>query len=111
VIYGFAGARLGMPLEELIGIFPNLTATRQTISSPINPTYNCVAWAANDTERWWEPYGLILPEPFPPYYWPNHLPNNLLPQTIVLLFEELGFEVTLNIEGYLVESNDKNGAF
>jgi len=83
-----------MPLKELSGIFPNLTATKQTITSPIDANYNCVAWAVNETLRWWEPYGLIIPASFPPYYWPDDLPQNLLPQTFIRLFEAHGFEVT-----------------
>lgn len=96
LIYGFVGGGVGMPLKELRGIFPKLNATQETITSPIDPNYNCIAWANNDQLRWWEPYGLILPGPFPPYFWPEDLPQNSLPTTIVKLFEDQGFQVTHN---------------
>jgi hypothetical protein len=36
------------------------------ITSEETPTYNCVAFAAGDVTRWWEP----LPVPLPGYHWP-----------------------------------------
>jgi hypothetical protein len=83
-----------MPLKELSGIFPSLNATQNTITSPIDPNYNCVAWAVEDKLRWWEPFGLIIPASFPPYHWPDNLPHDLLPQTFVSFFEVHGYEVT-----------------
>ena len=83
-----------MPLKELSGIFPKLVTTEYTIKSAIDSNYNCVAWALGDKLRWWEPYGLIIPAPFPPYYWPPDFPQNLQPQTFVALFMSHGFEVT-----------------
>src|SRR5262245_19924185 len=44
--------------------FPNLSD--YVIMSPKDPIYNCVAFAAGDTTRKWDPG--ILPEPG--YYWP-----------------------------------------
>jgi hypothetical protein len=92
--FGFAGGSVNMPLRELNGIFPNLRTTNRTITSEIDPNYNCVAWALRDTERWWEPYGIVIPAPFPPYYWPENIPHDLSPRTFISLFETQGFEVT-----------------
>ncbi len=83
-----------MPLKELCGIFPNLKATNQTITSDIDVNYNCVAWAIEDKLRWWEPFGVIIPASFPPYHWPDNLPHNNLLQTYVSFFEAHGFQVT-----------------
>ena len=35
--------------------FPHLTRDNHRITSPSTPVYNCIAWAAGDTEKWWEP--------------------------------------------------------
>ena len=82
-----------MPLKELLGIFPRLKGTRPQITSPCNGNYNCTAWAIRDEIRWWEPYGLVLPSPFPPYHWPAELPQDLKAETFVRFFELNGFEL------------------
>jgi len=45
--------------------FPNLTQNGYMITSPQNPRYNCIAWAAADNGSWWEP--VISPG----VYWPS----------------------------------------
>jgi len=85
-----------MPLKELRGIFPNMSANSSTITSQINLDYNCVAWALGDTQRWWEPYGVIVPAPYPHYHWPQDVPHDTTPQTYVRLFETYGFVITEN---------------
>lgn len=35
--------------------FPRLTNDNHRSVSPPSVRYNCVAWAAGDTEHWWEP--------------------------------------------------------
>jgi hypothetical protein len=35
--------------------FPRLTPDNHRESSPAAWDYNCVAWAAEDTENWWQP--------------------------------------------------------
>jgi hypothetical protein len=35
--------------------FPRLTPGNHRVTSPATPAYNCVAWAAEDTEHWWQP--------------------------------------------------------
>lgn len=83
-----------MPLKELRGLFPALTATQDTITSPIDPNYNCHAWAARITDTWYEPYGMILPSSFPPYVWPSDLPHDLSPETFAAFYSKFGFELT-----------------
>ena len=63
--------------------FPRLTAINRRITSPASTDYNCVAWSAGDTERWWQP-GV---------YWPISTPRGdyslgILDQT----FRALGYE-------------------
>jgi hypothetical protein len=45
--------------------FPRLTSANHRVTSPVAPDYNCVAWAAGDTEHWWQPGE----------YWPVELPE------------------------------------
>jgi hypothetical protein len=46
--------------------FPRLTAENHRTTSPPSPEYNCVAWAAGDTEHWWQP-GVFWPVETPPH--------------------------------------------
>jgi hypothetical protein len=45
-------------------LFPNLID--YVVTSPKDPSYNCIAFAAGDTSRKWDP-GML---PDPGYYWP-----------------------------------------
>ena len=63
--------------------FPNLTPRNHQITSAATPTYNCIAWSAGDTERWWQP-GV---------YWPTEVPvNEFGIAVLVIAFSALGFE-------------------
>jgi hypothetical protein len=46
-------------------LFPRLTPDNHRITSPATPDYNCVAWAAEDTEHWWQPGRYWLPPDWP----------------------------------------------
>jgi hypothetical protein len=63
--------------------FPRLTASNHRVTSPPDVNYNCIAWAATDTEHWWQPGR----------YWPMATPRDdfgigVLEQA----FRELGYE-------------------
>ena len=63
--------------------FPRLTDHNHRIISPSSVDYNCVAWAAGDTARWWQP-GL---------YWPvTTTPDNHGVGALEAAFKALGFE-------------------
>jgi hypothetical protein len=47
-------------------LFPHLTPENHQVTSPATPAYNCIAWAAGDTQHWWQP-GL---------YWPVTVPSD-----------------------------------
>ena len=47
--------------------FPNLEG-RYVITSPNTRDYNCLAWAAGETDRKWDPND-------PSYYWPAEAPR------------------------------------
>jgi hypothetical protein len=42
-------------MERLETLFPRLRGTAYCITSPASDVYNCIAWAAGDTEHWWWP--------------------------------------------------------
>lgn len=54
-----------MTNHDIEGWFPNLQQTSYEIASPASMEYNCVAWAAGDTQACWWPDAQNI------YYWPN----------------------------------------
>jgi hypothetical protein len=64
---------------ELDGALFYLAADGYVLASPKTHVYNCVAWAAEDASRWWEP-GI---------YWPGPPGDDLA--SLVGLFEALGY--------------------
>lgn len=54
-------------LAQYRAAFPQLTTSNCRHTSPEDPTYNCIAWAAEDTSRWWWPDALGQ------QYWPAEL--------------------------------------
>lgn len=66
--------------------FPNLRVVAYEVASPETQEYNCIAWAAGDTERWWWP-DLMEQE-----YWPASVPRNDTIEIFILAFRTLGYE-------------------
>ncbi len=64
---------------ELEAAFPSLAVHGYRVASPKTHVYNCVAWAAGDASRWWEP-GL---------YWPGAVGDDLA--ALAGLFAALGY--------------------
>ena len=46
-----------MSRAAITGTFPRLKRTVFLMTSVETTQYNCIAWAANDTSRWWWPTG------------------------------------------------------
>jgi len=61
--------------------FPNLTDRNHRITSPQTANYNCIAWAVNDTDKWWEPGS----------YWPVPDENRFNLDALVLAMLTIGF--------------------
>jgi hypothetical protein len=74
-------------MPTLVELFPNLQEKGYDVTSPETPFYNCIAWAAGDTKRWW------WPDPNDQYYWPSGVPRNETLQAFIFLFESLGYSV------------------
>jgi hypothetical protein len=63
--------------------FPRLSAVNHRVTSPNSTSYNCVAWAAGDTEHWWQPGA----------FWPIASPAaDFGIGVLVLAFSAMGFE-------------------
>ena len=69
-------------------LWPNLRQANFTITSLNSTVYNCAAWAANDTENWWEPGeapGAIT-------YWPDGARRDETVAAYEEAFRTLGYE-------------------
>src|SRR5437660_406471 len=75
-----------MPDDPLERLFPALREVGFEATSPRDPGYNCVAWAAGDTTRWWWP----AESPFA--YWPNGVEREESLTSFIRAFATLGYE-------------------
>ena len=67
--------------------FPSLERGEWQVTSPENPFYNCIAWAADDTARcWW-------PDRFFQYHWPDQVDRVVTLESFEAAFETKGYEV------------------
>jgi hypothetical protein len=71
---------------ELEAAFPGLAGTGSEVTSQATPIYNCIAWAASEDFRWWEP------DPFNIYYWPDHAPRDPNITSLLSAFAGLGYQ-------------------
>ena len=71
--------------NNLLTVFPNLGTQNHRITSRKDPSYNCVAWAVEDTSLWWDHIG---------GFWPEGLTRDASVETYVELFRLLGFELS-----------------
>ena len=67
--------------------FPRLSRDSFEVTSPAQPDYNCIAWAAGDNSRWWEPDNLGM------YYWPEGVPRQYTVDIYEMAFRRIGYEV------------------
>jgi len=70
--------------SELERAFPRLAQEGYEITSPRDHSYNCIAWAAGDTTRWWWPTDQS--------YWPPGLASRETVEAFVELFRGMGYE-------------------
>jgi hypothetical protein len=66
-------------------LFPKLRGSEYSITSPATPEYNCIAWAAGDTEAWWWPDSQNI------YYWPPDVPRSETLAAFLRAYEILGY--------------------
>lgn len=68
--------------------FPSLNKGTCELTSPPDEGYNCIAWAAEDTDRWW------WPDPMDQQYWPTEAPRVVSVEAFVVAFGLLGYTET-----------------
>ena len=73
-------------------LFPNLSKEGYKITSQPTPSYNCIAWAAGDGTRWWEPDSSYF------YYWPEDVLREYTMGAYLKAFFKLGYEICDNSE-------------
>lgn len=56
-------------MSSLESAFPALAGSRYAVTSAATGTYNCLTWAAGETDRWW------WPDPMGVGYWPEGAPR------------------------------------
>ncbi len=81
-----------MTQAEIEACFPQIASAGYGITSPQTPRYNCIAWAAGDTRKWW------WPDPSPFAYWPPNIPRENTPQRFIEAFQSLGYEPCNSVE-------------
>jgi hypothetical protein len=66
--------------------FPKLNPTNHSKTSEVDFGYNCIAWAADDTTRFW------WPQPVTGYvYWPEGARRDVTRECFVEAFATLGY--------------------
>jgi hypothetical protein len=71
--------------------FPNLIDGTYAVTSCATTQYNCIAWAAGEILRWWDPvdqatvYDRIV-------YWPPNAPPFFTVEAVTLAFASIGYE-------------------
>lgn len=65
--------------------FPNLITHKYEAESESTQEYNCIAWAAGDTDRWWWPHVDA--------FWPAQVQRIVDIRYFVAAFEMLSYEV------------------
>ncbi len=75
-------------VNDLEARFPGLCGTDYRLTSPRDPRYNCIAWAAGEVGRWWWP---VPPPDDEAYYWPPGVENDETVVAFVAAFATLGY--------------------
>ena len=64
--------------------FPKLQNDYCKVTSQPTLDYNCIGWAAGDSDNWWWPSD--------DSYWPNNVPRVNSIENFILAFQTLGYE-------------------
>ena len=88
------GSELGDRSPELEECFPKLKNGGYRLTSPQDAKYNCIAWAAGNTQRIWE----YPPRPSNIYYWPPGVDADDTIESWQRVFEIHGYRVCESAE-------------
>ena len=91
-------------------LFPKLGATDFKVTSDQDPQYNCIAHAADESDRYWDPTA----PPQSPYFWPDGVPRDPTLQNYIAAYATKGYQASNTLdpeEGYdkVVLYVDANG--
>lgn len=75
-------------MDQLIVSFPNLSRKNFKVTSPRDLSYNCIAWAAEENDRWWWPDDSS--------YWPDNAPRENTLNAFIIAYQTLGYEICDN---------------
>lgn len=79
---------------QIVGAFPKLKSDVDfKITSPVNPNYNCIAWAYHYTDRWMWPGGIEYKICDGFCYWPDGVEDSTDVSAFIKAFEKIGFSV------------------
>ncbi len=73
-------------MSDLQESFPGLRESEFRVTSPADKGYNCIAWAAGEVRRWWEP------DPFDQYYWPDGAARSMRLDAYIQAYAAIGYE-------------------
>jgi hypothetical protein len=71
---------------DLIVLFPKLASTQFEITSPRTKLYNCIAWAAGETNRKWWPDKMNVD------FWPKGVAREATLAAFITAYNTLGYE-------------------
>ena len=80
-------------VDPIEAVFPGLQGKPYQLTSPAAREYNCIAWAANDTTRWWWP---DLDPENDAVYWPENAPLAETVEAFIAVFTNFGFILCLS---------------
>src|SRR5262245_18798205 len=78
--------------KDIRKAFPKLGLTDFKITSNRDPLYNCIAHAADENDRLWDP---LAP---PPYYWPPGVPRTPTLASYIAAYAKKGYEPSATFE-------------
>lgn len=73
--------------HDLENLFPNLKTSPFKKTSPETPNYNCIAWALNDSSKWW------WPDSYNSCFWPPTVPRLESINAFIEAFGTIGYEI------------------
>lgn len=80
--------------KRIIGIFPKLATDKNfKLTSPINPNYNCLAWACHYNDRWMQPPSITPPPLDSVVYWPEDAKQGMEIECLIDAFRTKGYEL------------------
>lgn len=77
-------------VQAMLPKFPLLAAANCRPTSPADESYNCIAWASEDTDRWW------WPDRQHQSFWPSQVPREETLDTFVRAY---------GLQGYTEQTN------